>query len=85
MRSDVEILVFSAPWCAACKTLKNKLQMKGVVYEEIDVDDPENESLVVAYKVRSLPTTIGLKEGDVVLSVAGAGAIRDVLELMEGR
>ena len=83
MRSDVEILVFSAPWCAACKTLKNKLQMKGVGYEEIDVDDPENESLAVAYKIRSLPTTIGLKDGEIVLSVMGAGAIQDILELME--
>lgn len=80
MRSDVEILVFSAPWCAACKTLKNKLQMKGVVYEEIDVDDPENESLVVAYKVRSLPTTIVLKDGEVIVQEQGVG----VVETIEG-
>lgn len=80
MRSDVEILVFSAPWCAACKTLKNKLQMKGVGYEEIDVDDPENESLVVAYKIRSLPTTIILKDGEVVVQEQGVG----VVETIEG-
>lgn len=78
MQSDVEILVFSAPWCAACKTLKNKLQMKGVGYEEIDVDDPENESLVVAYKVRSLPTTIILKDGEVVVHEQGVGVVETI-------
>lgn len=78
MQSDVEILVFSAPWCAACKTLKNKLQMKGVGYEEIDVDDPENESLVVAYKVRSLPTTIILKDGEVVVQEQGVGVVETI-------
>lgn len=80
MQSDVEILVFSAPWCAACKTLKNKLQMKGVRYKEIDVDDPENESPVVAYKIRSLPTTIILKDGEVVVQEQGVG----VVETIEG-
>lgn len=78
MQSDVEILVFSASWCAACKTLKNKLQMKGVGYEEIDVDDPENESLVVAYKVRSLPTTIILKDGEVVVHEQGVGVVETI-------
>lgn len=81
MQSDVEILVFSASWCSACKTLKNKLQMKGVVYEEIDVDDPENESLVVAYKVRSLPTTIILKDGEVVVHEQGVGVVETIEDI----
>lgn len=80
MQSDVEILVFSAPWCSSCKTLKNKLQMKGVGYEEINVDDPENEPLVVAYNIRSLPTTVILKDGEVVVQEQGVG----VVETIEG-
>lgn len=80
---DIELLVFSAPWCHGCKVLKKNLEENKIAYKEINVDEAESESLVAEYKVRALPTTIGLKDGEIVLSMMGAGAIQDILELMK--
>lgn len=80
---DIELLVFSAPWCHGCETLKRNLEENNIPYTEINVDETESESLVAEYKVRALPTTIGLKGGEIVLSVMGAGAIQDILELLD--
>ena len=84
MQSDVEILVFSAPWCAACKVLKKSLEESNIKYVEVNVDEDSSQDLVAKYKVRGLPTTVGLKGEEVVLSVMGAGAIQDILELVGG-
>lgn len=80
---NIELLVFSAPWCSGCKVLKKSLEENNIPYTEINVDEVEGEELVAQYKVRALPTTVGLKNGEIVLSVMGAGSIKDILELME--
>ena len=80
---EIELLVFSAPWCYGCKVLKKNLEENNIEYKEINVDETESETLVAEYKVRSLPTTIGLKGGEIVLTMMGAGAIQDILELMK--
>lgn len=84
MQSEVEILVFSAPWCASCKVLKKNLEGNNIKYVEVNVDEYGNQDLMEKYKVRGLPTTIGLRGEDVVLSMIGAGAIQDILKLLEG-
>jgi glutaredoxin len=34
------VVVYSAPWCAYCRSLKQKLDAKNVDYKEKNVDDP---------------------------------------------
>lgn len=80
---DIELLVFSAPWCHGCKVLKKNLEENNIPYTEINVDEQENQHLVEKHVIRALPTTIGYKDGEIVLSLMGAGAIRDILELMK--
>lgn len=80
---DIELLVFSAPWCSGCKVLKKSLEENSIPYKEINVDEAQNEEFISEYKIRALPTTIGLKEGEIVLSMVGTGAIQDVLELVK--
>lgn len=82
METKIELLVFSAPWCYGCKVLKKSLDESGIKYVEVNVDEDHSQDLVAKYKVRGLPTTIGLKGDEVVLSALGAGAIQDILELM---
>jgi glutaredoxin len=37
---DNEVVVYSAPWCAYCQSLKKKLDQMNVKYIEKDVDEP---------------------------------------------
>jgi thioredoxin-like negative regulator of GroEL len=46
--------------------VKNEEKYKGIIFEELDVDD--NEDLVIEYGVRGVPTTIVLDENGEVLS-----------------
>ena len=63
----------SASWCFPCKiysstfnTVKNEEKYKGIVFEEIDID--ENEDVAEKYGIRSVPTTVILDENENVLS-----------------
>jgi thioredoxin 1 len=68
-----KVLKMSASWCMPCKvyaktfeSIKNEEKYKGIIFEELDVDD--NEDLVIEYGVRGVPTTIVLDENGEVLS-----------------
>lgn len=53
------ILMFSAEWCSPCKTIKQWLP-DDVVVLDADVE----HDLVNQYKVRSVPTFVKIKNGD---------------------
>jgi len=61
------LVVFSATWCGACKDAKpivDKIEAKGYKVTRYDADaDPE---ILKQYKVKSLPTFIIYKGGEVV-------------------
>jgi len=78
----MEIEVFSAKWCHGCASLKAMLDKSGVDYRVVDVDDGDNSSLVSAYGIRSLPTTIILKEGELAGKVVGTD-LESILEFIE--
>ena len=56
-----DILVFSASWCNPCKSLKKALQEMQVDYQSIDID--ADVVLAKHYNIRSVPTSIILKDG----------------------
>lgn len=49
-------LLFSAPWCQQCKTLKKIFNNLDVQYTEINVDDNPEKSK--QYKIKALPTVV---------------------------
>lgn len=56
-----KVLVFTAPWCAPCKVLKDQLQsVDDFEYRLVDVS--ENEELSNGYDIISVPTVIFLDE-----------------------
>lgn len=55
-----EVVVYSAPWCAGCKTLKASLSEAGVEFTEVDIDTPEGMTKAKELGIKSIPvTTIG--------------------------
>jgi len=66
---------FTATWCGPCKTLAPimmTVQIKNptVQFQTIDID--ENPQLVAEYGIRSVPTVIIEKNGEILATVLGA-------------
>ena len=70
----MKILKFYADWCGPCQTYAPIFESvtKGANVEVVNVDiDKDKEGLAAEYKVRSVPTTIFLKEGGDIIRKVG--------------
>jgi thiol:disulfide interchange protein DsbD len=77
------LLIFSADWCDYCTKLKTEIlstnETSDYVSCIIDVDN--NKDLVKKYKVRILPTSIVIKDGEqVIKSKTGFQGKKDYLK-----
>lgn len=75
-----KILYFSAPWCGPCTMFGPVMEQIGqiVPVEKINVDD--NPTLAATYNVRSVPTTIILRDNQEVQRFIGAKPKNVILE-----
>lgn len=64
----IEVLKFSAKWCAPCKTLSETLKN---VKEIINIDIDDSPHLATKYGIRNIPTIIFKVEGKVVHRESG--------------
>lgn len=54
------VVVYSAPWCAGCKTLKAALSGASIEFAEVDIDTPEGMTKAKELGIKNIPvTTIG--------------------------
>ncbi|BFU59496.1 MULTISPECIES: thioredoxin [Rodentibacter] len=77
LRSDLPVLVdFWAPWCGPCKMVGPLLDELAPEFDgkakivKINVD--ENQTVAAQYGVRSIPTLLLIKNGEVVGTQVGA-------------
>lgn len=74
-----QFLYFSATWCGPCKTfgpIMDRVAMSGIPVQKVDVDSQKN--LVSQYQVGGVPTTILIKDGQVVNRFTGAKSEQEI-------
>ena len=76
-----QLLYFSAEWCAPCRTFKPTMEAlsKEIPIQFIDVDISANTAQ--NYNVRSVPTTILIKDGIEVGRLIGPKSMNEIRDL----
>lgn len=90
IKSGRPVLVdFYAAWCGPCKVMHPILEnLKAELGEQvriikIDIDSPDNRSLVELYNIQSVPTMFLFKNGQIVWRHTGAIGLEPLREIME--
>jgi thioredoxin 1 len=87
VNTDVPVLVdFYATWCGPCKMMHPVLEelhaRMGESVKIIKIDVDKNESLANLYNVRSVPTLMIYKDGDMKWRGAGVHSAADLEKLL---
>jgi thioredoxin 1 len=79
---EIAIVDFSATWCGPCKALNPILDeissTTDIKVFKIDVD--ENQQLAIEHGIRSIPTMLLFKKGQLVNRLAGMKRKEEILE-----
>lgn len=75
-----KIIMFTAPWCSGCKSIKPHLEQQRDKIEIEYIDIEQQPQAVEEYGVSNLPTLLFVHDGELVKHRTGASeaVIRDV-------
>lgn len=75
------VSVFSAPWCAGCKVVKQALIGAGVEFEEVDISTPDGGLRAKNLGIKSIPVTY-LSNRDSPFIGSKPETIKNILEAL---
>lgn len=82
---SIVVKVVSASWCSQCQPYKKELEKQGIEYANLDADEETNMELLSKLGVRSLPTTLVYKDGEIVSTLVGnkVNELKQILEFIK--
>jgi thioredoxin 1 len=86
IKKGVSIIDFSATWCGPCRAFAPVFdalaeEMPHVTFFKVDVD--EQQEIAATYNIRSIPTLIILREGQILETLVGVQHKDDLKEKLE--
>ncbi len=89
LKSETPVLVdFWAEWCAPCRAIapivKDLAEQYGEKIKIVKINIDDSPQTPGTYGIRSIPTVLAFKDGQVVSQLTGARPKGDFVELIDG-
>lgn len=80
----LHVIKLGAEWCGPCRVMSNTIsnldenKVENVLFGEVDIDNDGTEKIVEEFKVRNIPVTIFIKNGEILDKKVGGISAEEI-------